>query len=189
MNRTAVTWSIAIVLAAGTAPWARAEGGGALGVTPSVRRVTLETNGAAPADVAQRLGEMLGAEIRFDGTLPETLSLSFSDLPPLSALDKVAAAVGGKWERIYRFSKSDTPSVPPAPLGQKLTLRVTDMSCARAAAMVAKMTRAKVETEGPAVAAAPAAADEAPAEAPEAEAPAEAAAEATDVADVATGDS
>src|SRR5262245_19359605 len=108
MNRKAVTWSIAIGLAAGTVPWARAEDGGPLAKAPSARRVTLTLVDAAPTDVAQRLGEVLGAEVRFEGTLPEVMSLTLTELPVNAALDKVAAQVRGKWERLYWFSKDET---------------------------------------------------------------------------------
>src|SRR5436305_5525685 len=115
MNRKAILWSISVAFAAASMPWARAEDAGALAQPASVGRVTLTMRGEAPTDVARDLGEALGAEVRFDGSLPTTLTVALKDLPATAALDKVAAAVGGKWEPIYRFTKNDAAAGPVTP--------------------------------------------------------------------------
>jgi hypothetical protein len=148
MNRKAILWSISVALTAVSIPWAHAEDADALAQPASTGRITLTIAGEAPADVAHSLGEALGAEVRFDGSLPRTLTVALKDLPATEALDKVASAVGGKWEPVYRFTKNEAPPGPVTPTGLTLSLRLTDVPCATAAAMVARMVNAKLETEG-----------------------------------------
>src|SRR5437016_4510492 len=149
MKRTAIAWSIPLALAAGLMPWARAAFSAPAASTPGVARVTLEMAHAKPADVAKRLGEALGGEVRFEGTVPEELSLSITDLPVVAALDKIAETASGKWERIYRFSKnSAATTTPPARTGRDVTLRVSAIPCGTAAAMVAHLAGAKIEKDG-----------------------------------------
>jgi hypothetical protein len=80
------------------------------------------------------------------------MSLTLTDLPVKVALDKVASIAGGKWERVYRFTKKEaadaTPVGPMAASGLTVTLRLADAECATAAAVLARMTEARVESDG-----------------------------------------
>jgi hypothetical protein len=147
MKRKAVTWSIAMALGVGAVPWTWAENSPV--VMNASNCVTLEIQSAAPIDIAQRLGEALGGEVRFDGALPEAMSLTVTELPATTVLDQVAAAVKGKWERIYRLSRTDAPlQTHPLQTGSKLTLRLEKIPCATAASIVARMAGAKIEADG-----------------------------------------
>src|SRR5438309_483942 len=113
MKPTAVAWSIAVALVAGTLPWAHADGSAPAANPPGAAHLTLEINRAPKAEAAKRLGEALGGEVRFEGTTPETLSVSLTDATVPAALKKVAAAVGGSVERVFRLSKSDAAKAAP----------------------------------------------------------------------------
>src|SRR5690348_2523527 len=107
MKSTAVAWSIAVALVAGTLPWAQADGSAPAAKSPEASHLTLKIDHASKADAAKRLGEALGGEVRLEGNVPETLSVSLTDATVPAALKKVAATVGGTLERVFRFSKSD----------------------------------------------------------------------------------
>jgi hypothetical protein len=149
MKPTAVAWSITAALVAGTLPWAHADGSAPAAKPQGAAHLTLEINHASKAEAAKRLGEALGGEVRFEGTIPETLSVSLKDATVPAALKRVAAAVGGDVERVFRLSKSEAASAAPAArTGMNLALRLKDTPCAAAAQMVARMANARIESEG-----------------------------------------
>jgi hypothetical protein len=91
----------------------------------------------------------LGGEVRFEGALPVTMSLSVTELPVAAVLDQVSAAVKGKWERAYRLSRNETAgAAAPVRTGLKVTLRLENLPCATVAAIVARMSGARIEADG-----------------------------------------
>jgi hypothetical protein len=151
MSRTRYWLCAAIPLVVALTTGVRAEGTEVVltGVTGKGPLVSLEAKDIALAGLAGLLTEALGCEVRIEGQATGTVSVTAKDVSPATLLSKSAAALGGRWQVLYRLStKEPAPTTEPVPSGISLKLEMPDVSCQAAASMVARMAGAKIERDG-----------------------------------------
>jgi hypothetical protein len=96
----------------GAAVGARAEGGdcckasGAGCCSSGDGKVCLKADGITVAELAQRLSDALGTEVRVQGPAFEKLTLTICAPTPEAALVQVAAALHARWHPAYIFGSS-----------------------------------------------------------------------------------
>jgi hypothetical protein len=104
--------------------------------------VTLALKDATAAEAAAALSKALGAEVSVApvaGTVPR-ITLQLTDAAPVEALDRVAAAVRGRWQPVYsvRPAEPGQERVPPAfATGRRVTLSLENAGPRAALATVA----------------------------------------------------
>src|SRR5262245_53672866 len=76
--------------------------------------VSLEATNVTLPELAKKLSEALGCEVRIEGTATGVVSLSAKEVTSASLLWQAAAVLGGRWDVMYRVSTQE-PAGPPAP--------------------------------------------------------------------------
>jgi hypothetical protein len=141
MNRSSETWLVALIslaALAGSGAWA----------APSTAAVTLKVQNDDVAKVAVRLSHELRAPVRIEGERKAPVSVDVTDASFRTALDAVAAAADGQWQRVYVLSGRGMGGGAGAYLsGRLVTLSLEEVSVATAAATVAKAAGARLEIE------------------------------------------
>lgn len=151
MSRTRYWLCAAIPLVVALTTGGRADGSDVVltGVRGQGPLVSLEAKDVPLAGLAGLMTEALGCEVRIEGAAAGTVSLSATDVSPAALLSQSAAALGGRWQTLYRLSATEpAPTTSPVPSGITLKLEMPDVSCHAAASVVARMAGAKVERDG-----------------------------------------
>jgi hypothetical protein len=138
-------WTLALVSsAAGTpAQSSAANSRSSLAITLTLKE--------APADeAAKSLGVALGASIRLVPTEGSWrhVTLQLVETGPLEALDRLAAAVNGRWQPVYslrRAAPDEAPAPPPFATGRRVTLNLENVAPRVALSTVAAADKGVLE--------------------------------------------
>jgi hypothetical protein len=140
--RSSVTLWVVAVVAVGSF------GGGQSWAAPVVR-VTLHARQQPVAKVVAEVSQALGAPIRVEGERKAAVTVELNDASGREALDTVAAAVDGEWQRLFILSgQGKGGGAGRFASGRLVTLSLEDVSVATAAGTVAKAAGARLELEG-----------------------------------------
>jgi hypothetical protein len=102
-------------------------------------------------ELAAALTAALGAEVRVEGEADRRATLDLADAPAVAALDRAAAALGGRWQPVVRVSAGATPADRNGGpgnrirLGRNVTLRLRGTGIGPALAAVARAAGARLE--------------------------------------------
>ena len=142
--KTAMACSLALGLTAATlgagadgldcckGPGARA----AAGCPAGDCKICLDTNGMTVAELARRLSEKIGVEVRVQGPSFETLKLKLCAPTPEAALTQIAAALHGRWRPAYIFG-AGSPAPQPSMAGRLVTFTFQGAAASSAAFLTA----------------------------------------------------
>src|SRR5262245_27617616 len=107
-------------------------------------KVTLQLRHAGIEQAAAQLSHELGAPVRIEGTRKATLSVDVTDVSGREALEAVAGAADGRWQRLYVVSgRGNGGGAGRLPSGRLLTLSVEDTKVSIAVGMIAKAAGAR----------------------------------------------
>jgi hypothetical protein len=111
-------------------------------------KVTLQLRQASVQSAAEQMSRELEAPVRIEGTRKAPLALDLTEVSGREALDALAGAANGRWQRIYVFSgQGRGQGAGRLTCGRLVTLNVEKTSVAAAATMVAKAAGARWELE------------------------------------------
>jgi hypothetical protein len=111
-------------------------------------RVSLSASNVTLPELAKQMTQALGCEVRIEGKASGSVTLNVSDVPATVLLSQAETALGGQWKLLYRLSTHDPAPAPVPPSGVVLDLKLPDVSCQAAAAVVARMAGGRVERDG-----------------------------------------
>jgi hypothetical protein len=141
MRRNVGLWAVFVVAVC-------AVGTGGLRAAPAAR-VTLRVRQQPLAKVVAELSQALGAPVRIEGERKTPVTVDVSDVSGREALEAVATAVDGEWQRLIVLSgQRKGGGAGRFPSGRLVTLSLEDVSVATAAGTVAKAAAARLELEG-----------------------------------------
>jgi hypothetical protein len=100
--------------------------------------VTVALKEATAEETAKALGEALGTTVTSvpPGSMAPKVTLDLVDVPPLEALDRVAAALRGRWQSVYQLT-AERGSGPRFATGRRVSLSLQDAGPATALATIA----------------------------------------------------
>jgi hypothetical protein len=120
--------------------------------TTAEPRVTLRLREATAAELAAALTAALGATVSVEGATPRRVSLELEDAAGAQALDCAAAALGGRWQIVYRVEPADGAGGAAGrgvTTGRTVTLRLEGVAAGAALAAVARAAGARLELSVP----------------------------------------
>src|ERR1051326_1297508 len=101
--------------------------------------VTLHLQRVSAAEAAAQLARQLGAPVRVEGTRKAPLSVDVSEVAGRQALEAVAAAANGRWQRVYAVSgRGQGGGAGRLTSGRLITLDIEETPVAAAVATIAK---------------------------------------------------
>jgi hypothetical protein len=110
--------------------------------------VSLGATNVTLPELARQMTAAIGCEVRIEGTAPGTVTLNLKEVPAAALLSKAEQLLGGRWQVLYRLSTHGPAPAAAPPSGQVLNLKIPDVSCQAAAAVVARMAGGRVERDG-----------------------------------------
>jgi hypothetical protein len=116
--------------------------------------VTLRLREATAAEVAAALTAALGATVVVDGPAVQRVSLELEEATGAQALDRAAAALGGRWQTIYLVEPATAggrrgSGARGVATGHTVTLRLEGVAAGAALTAVARAAGAQLEWVGP----------------------------------------
>ncbi|MGV3723514.1 MAG: hypothetical protein ACO1SX_21675, partial [Actinomycetota bacterium] len=103
-----------------------------------------------PADAARELQHLLRAPVEVRGGEGRKITLHLpANTPPLKALDRVAAQMGGSWRMKLQVKAGEPEPARATPLvDHNVALGLQDVTASRAFSLVARELKAELELEG-----------------------------------------
>jgi hypothetical protein len=111
-------------------------------------QLSLDAPNVTLPELAKRLTEALGCEVRIEGLATGTVSITLKEVSPANLLSETATALGSRWQTIYRFSTQEPAAAAPVSSGVQLKLDMPNVSCQAASSVVTRMAGARVERDG-----------------------------------------
>ena len=99
-------------------------------------KICLDADGMTVAEVARKLSEAIGAEVRVQGPSFEKLTLKLCAPSPEAALAQVATALHARWHSAYLFGAGSAPQKPNS-VERAVTITFRNASAASAAFLTA----------------------------------------------------
>src|SRR5712692_8011172 len=110
--------------------------------------VSLGATNVTLPELAKQMTAAIGCEVRIEGNAPGTVTLNLKEVPAAALLSKAEKLLGGRWQVLYRLSTHSPAPASAPPSGQVLNLKIPDVSCRAAAAVVARMAGGRIERDG-----------------------------------------
>lgn len=121
--------------------------------TTTEPRVTLRLREATAAQMAAALTAALGATVSVEGPVAQPVSLELDEVPGAQALDRAAAALGGRWQILYQVEPAaggvGGAAGGSVTSGRTVTLRLRGVAAGAALAAVARAAGARLELAVP----------------------------------------
>jgi hypothetical protein len=110
--------------------------------------VSLNATNVTLPELAKQMTAAIGCEVRIEGNAPGTVTLNLKEVPAAALMSQAETILGGRWQVLFRLSTHGPAAAPAPPSGVVLNLKIPDVSCQAAAAVVARMAGGRVEHDG-----------------------------------------
>jgi hypothetical protein len=110
--------------------------------------VSLDASNVTLPELARQMTQALGCEVRIEGPANGAVTVTMQEVSRAKLLAQAAATLGGRWQIVYRLSTNEATPAQEEPSGQVLCLKLPDVSCQAAAAMIARMAGGRLERDG-----------------------------------------
>jgi len=110
--------------------------------------VSVDATNVTLSELAKQMTAALGGEVRIEGSALGTVTLTMKEVPAAALLSQAETTLGGRWQVLYRLSTHEAAPQPAPSTGVALNLKMTDVSCLAAAAVVARMAGGHLEHDG-----------------------------------------
>src|SRR5438445_11424962 len=87
-------------------------------------------------ELAKQMSDALGCEVRIEGAASGNVTLNLKEVPASALLSQAETTLGGRWQVLYHLSTREPASPPVPPSGVVLNLKMPNVSCQAAAAVV-----------------------------------------------------
>lgn len=153
MKRALYIWILPVALNAALPARAEQPAAPAPAVAPAAATPTahlpvtlsLDLKAAKAPEVERALRQALGMDVRLDGFLLRPLTLKLESVPREEGLRLIADVVGGAWRRVHSWSAGGDTGAVMTKAANRVRPRLTNASCAAAAATLAASAGAWAE--------------------------------------------